>query len=122
MTVSTLTAVDYKTGVWPVNSKGEIMKYLLFTMLALSSLSTAQAQQDFSPEAQPFYISSINSAFGVQGKFEGEYRVYPDRIKLKVTKAEILVSRDCPYQGRRQISGLRFDLARRLENKKWSSI
>jgi len=98
------------------------MKYLLMAMLALSGLSTAQAQQDFSPEPQPFYISSVNSAFGVQGKFEGEYRVYPDRIKLKVTKAEILVSRNCPYQGRRQISALRFDLAKRLENKKWNSI
>lgn len=98
------------------------MKFLLMAMLALSFLSSAQAQQDLSPEAQPFYISSVNSAFGVQGKFEGEYRVYPDRIKLKVTKAEILVSGDCPYQGRRRISGLRFDLAKRLENKKWSTI
>jgi hypothetical protein len=98
------------------------MKYLLMVILALSCCSTAQAQQDLSPEAQPFYISSLNTAFGVRGKFEGEYRIYPDRIKLKVTKAEILVSLDCAYQGRRQISAMMFDLATRLENKKWSGI
>ena len=98
------------------------MKYLLMVILVLSCLSTALAQQELSPEPHPFYISSLNTAFGVRGKFEGEYRIYPDRIKLKVTKAEILVSPDCPYQGRRQISAMMFDLATRLENKKWSSI
>jgi hypothetical protein len=98
------------------------MKFLLMTILALFCVSTAQAQQDLSPEAQPFYISSLNTAFGVRGKFEGEYRIYPDRIKLKVTKVEILVSHNCPYQGRRQISALRFDLAQRLDDKSWKSI
>ncbi|MEK6283695.1 MAG: hypothetical protein AABN95_25350 [Acidobacteriota bacterium] len=98
------------------------MKYLLMAMLALSCLSTANSQQDLSPEAQPFYISSLNTGFGVRGLFEGEYRIYPDRIKLKVTKAEIRVSRDCPYQGRRQISALRFDLAKSLGDKRWDSI
>ncbi|MGH9941540.1 MAG: hypothetical protein ACRD9R_04165 [Pyrinomonadaceae bacterium] len=89
----------------------------LFILLAISPM--ARAQDAGSPEARRFSISSLNSAFGVQGDFEGEYRVYPGRIELKLTKANIHVSEHCPYKGRRLLSALKFGLAKSIDAEQW---
>ena len=52
----------------------------LVSLLPISAL--AKAQGSGQPEARPFNISSLNTPFGVQADFEGEYRVYPDRIEV----------------------------------------
>ena len=97
-------------------------RMFLALLVCLIVLPLAKAQDDSGPEAQRFKISSLNTPFAMQGDFEGEYRVYPDRIKLKVTKAEISISEHCPYKGRRLLSALKFDLATATEGKSWKMI
>lgn len=63
------------------------------------------------PEAHPFSFSSLNTGFGIQGEFEGEYRIYPDRVVVRVTKADIRYSEHCQYQGRDLLSAVKFGLA-----------
>ncbi len=78
-----------------------------------------KAQDADVAQAHPFSISSLNTAFAMQGEFEGEYRIYPDRIELKVTKANIRISEHCPYKGRRLLSAVKFGLATSTEDKRW---
>ena len=100
--------------------KGEVMKARSLALLILLIASPfAMAQDGGAPEAQPFVISSLNTAFAVQGDFAGEYRVYPDRIELRVTKADISISEHCPYKGRRLLSGVKFGLAVETDDKRW---
>lgn len=95
------------------------MKFLI-TLLAIAFLATpAQVAPANVPEARPFRISSIGTAFGVQAQLEGDYVVEANRIRLRIAKAEILVSEHCPYKGRRQLSQLRIDLATRVEGRSW---
>ena len=63
------------------------------------------------PEARPFSFSSLNTGFGIQGDFEGEYRIYPDRVAVRVTKADILFSEHAKYQWRELLSAVKFGLA-----------
>jgi hypothetical protein len=62
------------------------------------------------PEARPFSFSSLNTGFAIQGEFEGEYRIYPDRVVVRVTKADIRYSEHCQYQGRMLLSAVKFGL------------
>lgn len=97
------------------------MKFL-FTLIAIAFVATpAQMAPAHPSDARPFQISSIGTAFGVQAQVDGEYEIEADRIRLRITKAEILVSEHCPYKGRRQLSKLRIDLATRLEGRSWTS-
>ena len=82
---------------------------LIFTFLLLGMPAT-YAQSADGPAARPFHISSRGSAYGVQGEFEGTYRVYESSIEVYVSKATISVSENCPYQGRRRINYLKFGL------------
>lgn len=95
---------------------------LVFTLIAIAFLATpAQVAPGPAPDARPFRISSIGTAFGVQTQVDGEYVIEADRIRLRITRAEILVSEHCPYKGRRQLSKLRIDLATRVEGRSWKS-
>jgi len=98
--------------------KGEVMKVRSLVLLILLIVSPSViAQSSGAPEAQHFNISSLNTAFAVQGDFVGEYRVYPDRIEVRVTKADISISEHCPYKGRRLLSGIKFGLAVKTEDR-----
>ncbi len=95
------------------------MKFLI-TLIAIVFLATpAQVAPAPVPDARPFRISSIGTAFGVQALIDGEYTVEANRIRLRIAKAEILVSQHCPYKGRRQLSQIRIDLATRVEGRSW---
>jgi hypothetical protein len=89
----------------------------LLVSLVLISLSTplhvARAADSH------FNISSFGTPFAMQGDFEGEYVVFPNRIEIRVTKANIRISEHCPYKGRRLLSGVSFGLATTTEGKKW---
>lgn len=85
------------------------MLKLIFTFLLLGMPAT-YAQSDGGPVARPFQISSRGSAYGVQGEFEGTYRVYDSSIEIYVSKATLSVSEHCPYQGRRRINYIKFGL------------
>jgi hypothetical protein len=99
---------------------GEVMRRGLLALVVLFAISPlARAQDADAPEAQPFSISSLHTAFAMQADFEGEYRIYPDRIELKVTKANIRVSEHCPYKGRRLLSAVKFGLATSTANGGW---
>ena len=89
----------------------------LIVLLVASSL--AKAQDAGGPDARPFNISSLNTAFAMQGDFEGEYRIHPDRIELKVAKANIRISEHCPYKGRRLLSAMKFGLAVSTDDGRW---
>ena len=89
----------------------------LALLILLIASSSVIAQERGTPEAQSFSISSLNTAFAMQGDFEGEYRVYPDHIEMRVTKADISISEHCPYKGRRLLTGVKFGLAVKTHNK-----
>jgi hypothetical protein len=88
-------------------------------ILLVVSISTKAQDADVS-EARPFHISSLNTAFAVQGDFKGEYRIHSDWIEVKVTKANIRISHDCPYKGRRLLSAMKFGLATNTDGKRWN--
>ncbi len=58
----------------------------------------------------------------MQADFEGEYRVYPDRIEVKVTKAVIRIRDDSPYKGRSILSSVRLGLAAEVGGKRWAPV
>jgi hypothetical protein len=89
----------------------------LLVLLVISSLTRAQVAGG--ADARPFSISSLNTAFAMQGDFDGEYRIYPDRIELRVAKANIRISEHCPYKGRRLLSVVKFGLAKGTDNGRW---
>lgn len=96
------------------------MKRKLTALLILLAVPvSAWAQDAGAPAAREFYISSLNTPFAVQGEFRGEYRVYPGRIEVRVTEAELRVSEHCPYKGRRLLSALRFALATNTDAGRW---
>lgn len=96
------------------------MKLLFFALMILLVVSVLTKAQDADvPEARPFNISSLNTPFAMQGDFKGEYRIYPDWIEVKVTKANIHISHHCPYKGRRLLSAIKFGLATNTDGKQW---
>ena len=92
----------------------------LMVLLIVTSLSKAQNAN--LSDGIPFHISSFNTPFAMQGNFEGEYRVYPNRIEIRVTKADIRISEHCPYKGRRLLSAVGFSLGTSLGDKKWNTV
>lgn len=82
---------------------------LVFASLLLS-MSVAGARSTDDPEAKPFHISSRGTAYGVQGEFEGTYRVRDSSIEVHVRKGTLYVSEHCPYRGRRRINYIKFGL------------
>lgn len=93
------------------------MRILVFTLIAFFGvLPVVKAQDADVLKAGSFHISSLNTAFAMQGDFEGEYRIHPDRIEMKVTKADISISHHCPYKGRRLLSAIKFMLITKTED------
>jgi hypothetical protein len=86
-------------------------KLLLLAALFLTGTSNAHAQSASESEAKPFNFSSRGTPFGVQGEFAGSYIVHEDSIEVTVAQAKIYVSENCPYQGPRTITQMRFGLA-----------
>ena len=94
----------------------------LLVLLVISSLT--KAQDAGGSDARPFSISSLNTVFAMQGDFGGEYRVYPDRIELKITKANIRLtdrccSSRCSSKGRALLSAVKFGLATGNDDGQW---
>jgi hypothetical protein len=88
----------------------------LMILLVVSPLALAQSGDS---ETKPFIITSLNTAYGVQGVFEGEYRVFANRIQINLKRAEIRISENCPYKGRRLVSSVKFGLAVNAEDNRW---
>ena len=95
------------------------MKSAFLALMILLMVSPLALAQSGDSESHSFVITSLNSAFGVQGVFEGEYRVLANRIQINLKKAEIRISENCPYQGRRLISSVKFGLAVSTEDNRW---
>jgi hypothetical protein len=87
------------------------MKQLLFSVILIALTFTTVSAQ----ESIPLKVSSLKSAFGVQGQFEGEVRVYPTWIEVHLTRTTIVVSQHCPYKGRRHLYRLSFGLASKTD-------
>jgi hypothetical protein len=81
----------------------------VFALLVLG-IPAAYAQSSGEGEGTPFHISSRGSAYGVQGEFEGTYRITDSAVEVYVSKGALYVSEHCPYQGRRQINYIKFGL------------
>ena len=100
-------------------------RLLLFTLLPVFSFlllcqPPAHAQTLTEPEAVPFHISSLKSAFAMQGDFEGEYRIYPEAIKVRLTKALVRIGTHCPYKGGRQLNAVSLALATNNAEGRWT--
>ena len=89
----------------------------IFTLLVLG-LPAAYAQSAGEAEGTPFHISSRGSTYGVQGEFEGTYRITDSSVEVYVSKGALYVSEHCPYQGRRRINYIRLGLWNQ-EASKW---
>lgn len=103
------------------------MKSLLVALLLLcpaaalaQEVSDALAHDVSKPVAVPFHFSSFGTAFAMQADFEGEYRVFPDSVEVRLTKAVVRIGTHCPYKGRRDFNGLSFTLASEKPNGKWN--
>jgi hypothetical protein len=104
------------------------MKSLLIALLLLSPVAAfAQEAPDNlahgvspKPVAVPFHFSSFDTAFAMQGDFEGEYRVFPDSMEVRLTKGLVRIGMHCPYKGRRDFTALSFTLATEKPNGKWN--
>ncbi|HKQ51763.1 MAG TPA: hypothetical protein VJT74_05295 [Pyrinomonadaceae bacterium] len=99
---------------------------LFFVLLPALSLfvlcrPAAHAQQVVAEgETAAFHISSLDTPFAMQGDFEGEYTVYPEAIRVRLTKALVRVGTHCPYKGRREFRAVSFWLATtNPETGKW---
>jgi len=99
--------------------KGEVMKTAFLALIILLMVSPLAMAQPSDSEAQSFVITSHNSTFGVQGVFEGEYRVFTNRIQINLKRAEIRISETCPYKGRRLVSSVKFGLAVSTADNRW---
>jgi len=64
-----------------------------------------------SNKAVPFRISSMNgTGFAMVGTFNGNYYVYPDFIKVSVTKGTIYLRDSAPYKGHSELNSVTFEL------------
>ena len=97
------------------------LSYALFSLFSLFLLcqASSSAQTVTGSDAVPFHISSLDTAFAMQGDFEGEYRVYPEAIKVRLTKALVRIGTHCPYKGQREFQAIRFALATTRPDGKW---
>ena len=82
------------------------MKCLLLILVLQVTLSVAESQIPSTSEPHAFTISSINSGFGIQGDFEGKYSIYPDRVEVWITQADIAASKTCPLSRSEAAFGL----------------
>jgi hypothetical protein len=80
----------------------------LFGQLFYLPVPMMHAQSGGEPEDVPFHITSIGTPFGLQGEFEGTYRVGDYSIEVSVRKATFYVSEKCPYKGRRLLNYVKF--------------
>jgi hypothetical protein len=94
--------------MWRRSVMNSVLRFV-FTSLLLST-SAAYAQSTGQLEEQAFHISSRGSAYGVQGEFEGTYRITDSSVEVYVSKGMLYVSEHCPYQGRRRINHIKFGL------------
>lgn len=90
---------------------------LLLGFLLISSAATAQDNSIAEPYA--FSISSLDTPFAMQADFEGEYRIYPDRIDFRLTKTNVRISDHCPYKGRRVFANLKLGLVTTNDQGRW---
>src|SRR5215831_7805156 len=86
------------------------MRTVLRLVSTFLVLGVAAAQAQSPGEDKPFHISSRGSAYGVQGEFEGAYRITDSSVEVYVSKGLLYVSEHCPYQGRRRINYIKFGL------------
>ncbi|HWT02161.1 MAG TPA: hypothetical protein VN256_18060 [Pyrinomonadaceae bacterium] len=96
---------------------------LFFALLPLLLLCqpAARAQAIAEYEPVPFRISSLDTAFAMQGDFEGEYTVYPEGVGVRLTKALVRIGTHCPYKGAREFRSISFALASLNENGRWKT-
>ncbi|HYG80565.1 MAG TPA: hypothetical protein VD861_09270 [Pyrinomonadaceae bacterium] len=88
-------------------------------LLLCQPAARAQAVAEYEPV--PFRISSLDTAFAMQGDFEGEYTVYPEGISVRLTKALVRIGTHCPYKGAREFRAISFGLATLNENGRWKT-
>jgi hypothetical protein len=79
----------------------------------------ARAQTVAEYELVPFHISSLDTAFAMQGDFEGEYTVYPEGVSVRLTKALVRIGTHCPYKGARELRAISFALATDTDEGRW---
>lgn len=99
---------------------------LFFALLAVFPLiilcqPAARAQVIAEYEPVPFRISSLDTAFAMQGDFEGEYTVYPEGVSVRLTKALVRIGTHCPYKGAREFRAISFALARLNDEGRWKT-
>lgn len=88
---------------------------LLIVLFSFSSLIIAQQTDEARPIS--FQMASVKG-FSMRGSFEGEYRILPDSIELKIIKGDILLADNAPYRGSRLLDHLSFELATLTEDGK----
>ncbi len=95
------------------------MKFLLFALLTVLSVfsSFVTAQEANATRPISFNMTTVKG-FAMRGSFEGEYRVLPDSIELKITKSDFFLANNSSYRGSRLLDNLTFGLATLTEDGK----
>jgi hypothetical protein len=102
--------------------RGMKLSSALFALLFLcTAAGVCEAQTAGEPKAVPFRISSLGSAFAMQGDFEGEFRVYEEGIEVRLTDGLVRISPHCPYKGRRVFGSIKFALSAAAD-KGWKMV
>lgn len=97
------------------------MKLKFFTVIfaLLSVVTFVQAQTNENAASGTFKVSSLNDGFfAFVGEFEGNYRVFPERVEVEVTRGKIILRDISAYRGQRELKGLSVGLAGANE-KRW---
>lgn len=94
----------------------------VFSLLLLCQPAARAQKLVAEGEATPFHISSLDTAFAMQGEFEGEYTVYPKSIRVRLTKALVRIGKHCPYKGPREFHAIQFALATLNEEGRWKKV
>lgn len=96
-----------------------LLATLVVILLLLFPLAGKADRHSPEGEAVPFHITSYDTAFAMQGDFEGEYRVYPNSIEVSLSKSIVRISGHCSYKGDREFAALSFTLATETPEGRW---
>lgn len=93
------------------------MRFILFALLTallvFPSFVKAQKIEDVGPIS--FKMESVKG-FAMRGSFEGEYRILPGSIELKITEGSIFLADNTLYRGSRMLKNMTFSLAELTKN------
>jgi hypothetical protein len=86
--------------------------------MAVSSVFPSLVMAQKTEQSSSVFFKMASKTFSLQGSFEGEYRILPDSIELKIIKGNIFLVGNTPDKRSRMLDRLSFGLATMTEDGK----